>query len=80
MRLTHGKYGIRGKGACGAKRGVHRFRSGHPQILGQEAAEPERSCSFDALPPTATGKLLKTELRQLPRASCSQRLSLRARR
>jgi acyl-CoA synthetase (AMP-forming)/AMP-acid ligase II len=41
---------------------------------------PERSCSFDALPPTATGKLLKTELRQLPRASCRQRLSLRARR
>ena len=34
----------------------------------------------DALPPTATGKLLKTELSQLPRASCSQRLSLRARR
>ena len=44
VRLTHGKHGIRGRGAC--KRGVHRFRSGHPQILGQEAAEMAGARTF----------------------------------
>jgi len=69
------------QGCLWAKRGFLRFRSGHPQILGQEAAEMAGARTFvfvDAPPPTATGTLLKTELRQLPRASCSQRLSLRA--
>ena len=46
VRLTYGKHGIRGRGACGAKRGVHRFRSGHPQILGQEAAEMAGARTF----------------------------------
>ena len=46
VRLTNGKHGIRGKGACGAKGGVHRFRSGHPQILGQEAAEMAGARTF----------------------------------